>query len=638
MNKEYNDLKKSLDEFLSKKREKELGNDRGSLIRETAIEVAKVFKPILDALVMNSKMSKDEIKGIAEEIANKINIPEINIPEILLPEINIPKTQVDVRVPDINISDIVQKIKMPDEMSIKGWVQLMGVDLGHPLPVQLRDKDGKPVNLLENLTTLVSQGGGGGKHDYLTIKGFSQSAYSELTNADGRIRVSVETGGGGLTDAELRASSVPVAQVSGASWSTEATIIGTPTVTVSGSIASTGSYLINGDGTYRDTIPVQGTVAVSGITNSVGATILDGEGNMKATWIVSDITASTKTALIDSSGVQYSGSNPVPITGTVTANLGTIADVATQTTLSAINTKLVSGTDIGDVTINNAAGAAAVNIQDGGNAITIDGTVAVSGITNSVASSLIDSSGIQYSGSNPVPISGTVSVSGNVASTGSYLLNGDGTYRDTMPVSGTVVVSSITATTAVSPVDSSGVAYSGSNPLPITLVSGALTSTVVVGPTVSDGIDDGSAPIKTGGIARTTNPTAVSGGDTVSASFDTIGRQIIRPVQVRGLIVTAYTSLTNGTETTLLAGAASTYHDLVYIMGANSSDVAVLVDLRCGTAGSIVQTIQIPASGTAGVSLSVPIPMPEVAQAWTADMGDITGTTVYLTGLFSKES
>jgi hypothetical protein len=34
-----------------------------------------------------------------------------------------------------------------------------------------------------------------------------------------------------------------------------------------------------------------------------------------------------------------------------------------------------SGVDIGDVTINNAAGASAVNIQDGGNSITIDGAV-----------------------------------------------------------------------------------------------------------------------------------------------------------------------------------------------------------------------------------------------------------------------
>ena len=33
------------------------------------------------------------------------------------------------------------------------------------------------------------------------------------------------------------------------------------------------------------------------------------------------------------------------------------------------------GVDIGDVTVNNAAGASAVNIQDGGNTITVDGSV-----------------------------------------------------------------------------------------------------------------------------------------------------------------------------------------------------------------------------------------------------------------------
>lgn len=59
------------------------------------------------------------------------------------------------------------------------------------------------------------------------------------------------------------------------------------------------------------------------------------------------------------------------------AVLDTIAakDFATQTTLAAINAKLVTGTDIGDVTINNGSGAGAVNIQDGGNTITVDGTV-----------------------------------------------------------------------------------------------------------------------------------------------------------------------------------------------------------------------------------------------------------------------
>lgn len=61
-------------------------------------------------------------------------------------------------------------------------------------------------------------------------------------------------------------------------------------------------------------------------------------------------------------------------------NLGATDNAVLDTidsVLDTINAKLVTGTDIGDVTINNAAGAAAVNIQDGGNAITVDGTVAV---------------------------------------------------------------------------------------------------------------------------------------------------------------------------------------------------------------------------------------------------------------------
>lgn len=37
------------------------------------------------------------------------------------------------------------------------------------------------------------------------------------------------------------------------------------------------------------------------------------------------------------------------------------------------------GVDIGDVTVNNAAGASAVNIQDGGNSITVDGSVSITG-------------------------------------------------------------------------------------------------------------------------------------------------------------------------------------------------------------------------------------------------------------------
>jgi len=80
---------------------------------------------------------------------------------------------------------------------------------------------------------------------------------------------------------------------------------------------------------------------------------------------------------------------PVPVSGTVTAVTGGLTDAqlrASAVPVSAASLPLPTnaatlagqtqpGVDIGDVTINNAAEASAVNIQDGGNTITVDGTV-----------------------------------------------------------------------------------------------------------------------------------------------------------------------------------------------------------------------------------------------------------------------
>ena len=74
-----------------------------------------------------------------------------------------------------------------------------------------------------------------------------------------------------------------------------------------------------------------------------------------------------------------------------------------------------SGVDVGDVTINNAAGASAVNIQDGGNAITVDGTVAVSAVSGTVAvtqSGTWDEVGINDSGNSITVDNAALSVVG----------------------------------------------------------------------------------------------------------------------------------------------------------------------------------------------------------------------------------
>ncbi len=81
-----------------------------------------------------------------------------------------------------------------------------------------------------------------------------------------------------------------------------------------------------------------------------------------ATTVISGtITATVDTSLLATAAKQLPDGHSVALSATDNAVLNTIDAV-----LDTINAKLVTGTDIGDVTINNASGASAVNIQDGG--------------------------------------------------------------------------------------------------------------------------------------------------------------------------------------------------------------------------------------------------------------------------------
>lgn len=74
-------------------------------------------------------------------------------------------------------------------------------------------------------------------------------------------------------------------------------------------------------------------------------------------------------------------SSPVTIASNQSAVPVSAASLPLPTGAATAALQTQPGVDIGDVTINNAAGASAVNIQDGGNSITIDGTVAFSNTT-----------------------------------------------------------------------------------------------------------------------------------------------------------------------------------------------------------------------------------------------------------------
>jgi hypothetical protein len=92
-------------------------------------------------------------------------------------------------------------------------------------------------------------------------------------------------------------------------------------------------------------------------------------------------------------GTFYQATQPVSGTVTVNGAVDVTDAFALESTMSAMNAKLVTGTDIGDVTINNASGASAVNIQDGGNSITVDGSVTANAGTNLNTSALALESG-----------------------------------------------------------------------------------------------------------------------------------------------------------------------------------------------------------------------------------------------------
>ena len=485
-------LRKANEALMKAKFEKEqmrLNEDRKYIVARIGEDLANTIKPTLEKIASdNGRFLREAINEIKQ-----VKIPDIMLPEVRMPE---PKINVDVdlssiRIPEpkVNVSPILKipEIIFPKEMDIKGWVSLMGVDLQNPLPVQLRDASGNPVKLFENLTTLINQGsGGGGKRDFLTIKGFSQSAYAEMINADGRLRVSNETVGSGITDNELRASSVPVAQVSGANFSVNVATqdFTFDTKQVSGSIDS---------------------VYVTGFGASVVVSLLNGDG-----------------VSIDPRDRNWTVTETVPIS-----------------TAQSFEIKQVSGA-VNSVVVNDVLVSVPV-FQVSGASFSVNANIGLSDVE--LRASALD----------------------------------------------------------------------------VKQVSGSINSTQVKL------------------IARTTNPTAIADGSSAFASSDKLGRTLTRPFQVRDLISTAYISIANGTETTLLAGVAGSYLDLMYVMGTNNSDVAVTVDLRAVTAGNIQTSIRIPANGTAGVSLPLPIPQDETGNNWTADLPDITGTTVTLSALFSKE-
>ena len=98
-------------------------------------------------------------------------------------------------------------------------------------------------------------------------------------------------------------------------------------------------------------------------------------------------------ALPKAGGAVAGGTSTDPLrtdpTGTTTQPVSAASlPLPTGAATAALQTQ--PGVDIGDVTVNNAAGASAVNVQDGGNILTVDGSVSITGALPAGAANIGD--------------------------------------------------------------------------------------------------------------------------------------------------------------------------------------------------------------------------------------------------------
>lgn len=117
---------------------------------------------------------------------------------------------------------------------------------------------------------------------------------------------------------------------------------------------------------------------------------------------------------------------------------------------------------------------------------------------------------------------------------------------------------------------------------------------------------------------------------------DQLGRQLINPFAARGALVTASVTLTTGTNSTLIAGDAAYPLDILNVSFSNDSTVAAQLTLKDD--GTVVKTVSIPASGTVELNPQVPIKQGRAGGNWSADMTDITGTSVTVEAILMKNS
>lgn len=599
------------------------------LLKNLGPAVIKTIQPILEQLVSNSKITKDELLAalstvtfnvpqieiphssidvtlpkIPEPIIN-VNVPEVKVPEIIIPPIIVPKPEVTVNIPDFPKFPDIPPMKWPEgEMNINGWVSLMGYDKGllsNPLPVQLRDAKGNPIHLGGSV---VSGGGGGG------------AGVGSLSQVNGRLQVDVINGAGSALQVSGAADSVnvigPIAQGDSA---TAVRVVVAGNSDVSTKIISP---IAQGDSATAVRVVIAG--------NSDASVFVNG-GNLNGIGTISTIT------------------NPVDVTGSVVSITGGVS-VGISSPIGAGSKSTGVLVHIADdentLVIRQVSGAAdSVNVVgpiDQGDAATALRVVVAGNSDMSVVAQYPDGQGDSATALR------TIQAGDSVSSV--YVNNpvGQGDSATALRViQAGDAVSSVYVNNPVAQGDAATalrVVVAGNSDMSVKVISpvdngdqATALRTVQAGNSLSS-VEAHFITIVNSFASPGTN------GGSVQGSADSLGRTLVRPITVRQLIATAYTTLANGTRTqigTAIAGPSNSYFDLIWMMATNNSDKAVQVDIYDHiTTGGIVMTLQLPANFSQPYSFSPPFPQSDVGQGWSADLQDVTGTTVNISAMFEN--
>ncbi len=140
-----------------------------------------------------------------------------------------------------------------------------------------------------------------------------------------------------------------------------------------------------------------------------------------------------------------------------------------------------------------------------------------------------------------------------------------------------------------------------------------------------------------GGDAATSLPTAASGGNLTGLMVDKFGRLVVLPGAMRDLVASTTTTISSGSETTIVSATASTFHDLTAVVISNTSATATRVDFRDTTAGSVIFAVYMPAGDTRGVVFQTPQPQTTVNTNWTCQLSSaVTDIRVFAQYLSNK--